>query len=206
MQDENEVNGSRTTDWTWLLACAAISGLASFLRFFALEMRPLHHDEGVNGHFLTSLFREGVYKYDPANYHGPTLYYLTLPFTKLFGLDTIPVRASVAIWGILIVVLAFYLRRYIGRIGALFAALFLEISPGMVYFSRYFIHEIFFVFLALGLVLSMAFFIEQKKPGPGAVIWIALTLLVCFFPTTLNLSAAVAKGNETLFWVISIAI
>jgi len=206
MQDENEVNGSRTTDWTWLLACAAISGLASFLRFFALEMRPLHHDEGVNGHFLTSLFREGVYKYDPANYHGPTLYYLTLPFTKLFGLDTIPVRASVAIWGILIVVLAFYLRRYIGRIGALFAALFLAISPGMVYFSRYFIHEIFFVFLALGLVLSMAFFIEQKKPGAGAVIWMVLILLACFFPSTLNLSSAIAKENQALFWVISIAI
>ena len=206
MQDEDEVNGSRTIDWTWLFACAVITGLASFLRFFALEMRPLHHDEGVNGHFLTSLFRDGVYKYDPANYHGPTLYYLTLPFTKLFGLETVPVRASVAIWGILIVVLAFYLRRYIGRIGALFAALFLAISPGMVYFSRYFIHEIFFVFLALGLVLAMALFIEQKKPGAGAVIWMALILLACFFPSALNLSSAVAKENVTLFWVISITI
>src|SRR4030095_4524638 len=206
MQNENEINGSRTTDWRCLLACVAITGLASFLRFFALEMKPLHHDEGVNGHFLTSLFRDGVYEYDPANYHGPTLYYLTLPFTKLFGFETVPVRVSVAVWGVLIVVLAFYLRRYIGRIGALFAALFLAISPGMVYFSRYFIHEMFFVFLALALVLSMALFLEQKKPGPGAIAWMVLLLLVCFFPSTLNLSSAIAKENETLFWVISIAI
>ena len=206
MQDGNETNGSRPRDWVWLLSCAGITALATFLRFFALEMKPLHHDEGVNGHFLTSLFREGVYKYDPGNYHGPTLYYLTLPFTKLFGLETLPVRWSVAVWGVLIVVLAFYLRRYIGRIGSLFAALFLAISPGMVYFSRYYIHEIFFVFLALGLVLSMAFFLEHKRPGPGAIAWMVLVLLACFFPSTLNLSSAIASGNETMFWVTSVAI
>jgi uncharacterized protein (TIGR03663 family) len=206
MQDNNETHTPRVTDWTWLLACGAITALASFLRFFALEMRPLHHDEGVNGHFLMALFREGAYKYDPANYHGPTLYYLTLPFTKLLGLETIPVRASVAIWGVLIVVLAFYLRRYIGRIGSLFAALFLAISPGMVFLSRYFIHEIFFVFLALGTVLAVAFFLEHKKPGWGAIVWMSLLLLVCFFPSTLNLSSAIAKENETMFWVISVAV
>ena len=201
-----QVESSRPVDWVWFVSCTAITALATFLRFFALEIKPFHHDEGVNGHFLTALFRQGVYKYDPGNYHGPTLYYLTLPFTKLFGLETLPVRWSVAVWGVLIVVLAFYLRRYIGRIGSLFAALFLAISPGMVYFSRYYIHEIFFVFLALGLVLSMALFLEQKKPGPGAIAWMVLLLLACFFPTTLNLSSAIAKENETMFWVISIAI
>ena len=195
----------RPRDWVWFLCCGVITALAVFVRFFGLGLRPLHHDEGVNGFFLTSLFRDGVYKYDPANYHGPTLYYLTLPFVKLFGLETLPVRWSVAIWGVLIVVLAFFLRRYIGRIGSLFAALFLALSPGMVYFSRYFIHEIFFVFLALALAVAAAFFIEQRKPGPFAVFWMALLLLVCFFPSTLNLSAAVAKDNETLFWVMSVA-
>ncbi|HJS52472.1 MAG TPA: glycosyltransferase family 39 protein [Pyrinomonadaceae bacterium] len=205
-RENEQVENARPMDWVWFLSCAAITALAIFLRFFALEIKPLHHDEGVNGHFLTALFQEGVYRYDPGNYHGPTLYYLTLPFTKLFGLETLPVRWSVAVWGVLIVVLAFYLRRYIGRIGSLFAALFLAISPGMVYFSRYYIHEIFFVFLALGLVLAVAFFLEQKKPGVGAIIWIALLLLACFFPSTLNLSSAIAKENETLFWVISIGI
>jgi predicted membrane-bound mannosyltransferase len=61
-------------DVPWLASCAAIVALATFMRFFALAMRPLHHDEGVNGHFLTNLFSDGVYKYDTANYHGPTLY------------------------------------------------------------------------------------------------------------------------------------
>src|SRR5687767_2101445 len=127
-------------DVVWLAGCAAITAAAAFLRFFQLGLKPFHHDEGVNGWFLTNLFRDGLYKYDPANYHGPTLYYISLAFAEVFGLETVPVRWSVAIWGVLIVVLAFYLRPYIGQVGALAAAAFLAISPGMVYISRYFIH------------------------------------------------------------------
>ena len=50
-----------------------------------LALKPLHHDEGVNGFFLTNLFRDGVYKYDPANYHGPTLYYIALRLPNYSG-------------------------------------------------------------------------------------------------------------------------
>src|SRR5687767_104163 len=108
------------TDYLWILCCALITAVASFLRFFWLELKPLHHDEGVNGYFLTTLFRSGDYKYDPANYHGPDLYYLALAFTKTFGLNTLSIRASVAIFGVLTVVLAFFLRKYIGKTGSLF--------------------------------------------------------------------------------------
>src|ERR1051325_10472802 len=126
MKDEDELLDSEveskesesSRDWFWFASCGAITLLAAILRFVALSLKPLHHDEGVNGFFLTNLFRNGDYKYDPANYHGPTLYYIALVFAKLFGLETVPVRASVAIWGVLIVVLCFYLRPYIGKAGA----------------------------------------------------------------------------------------
>src|SRR5579883_898694 len=58
----------------WQIACAAVLILAALLRLLWLTMKPFHHDEGVNGFFMTSLFRDGHYRYDPANYHGPTLY------------------------------------------------------------------------------------------------------------------------------------
>src|SRR5688500_20372951 len=116
-------------DFLWLASCVAITAVAAFLRFFQLGLKPFHHDEGVNGFFLTSLFREGVYKYDPANYHGPTLYYITLAFAEVFGLETVLVRWSVAVWGVVIVVLAFYLRDYIGRVWALSSAAFLARRP-----------------------------------------------------------------------------
>ncbi len=191
-------------DTGWLIACALVTAVATGLRFVMLGLKPFHHDEGVNGWFLTTLFREGVYKYDPANYHGPTLYYISLAFANVFGLETIPLRWSVAIWGVLTVVLAFWLRRYIGRNGSLFAALFLGLSPGMVYISRYFIHEIFFVFLALAVVIAIIQFIERERAGWFAIGWTALILLVCFFPSTLQLSSLLANDGTTSLTIIRV--
>lgn len=201
VEEQEKMYNVHQNDIVWFASCALITTVATFLRFFWLGLKPFHHDEGVNGWFLTNLFRDGVYKYDPANYHGPTLYYITLGFVEVFGLDTIPVRWSVAVWGVLIIVLAFYLKRYIGRNGSLFAALFLALSPGMVFISRYFIHEIFFVFLGLGFVLAVLFFIEKEKAGPGAIAWMALILFVCFLPSALNVSSAFTSDPTTL-WIL----
>lgn len=195
---------SRKADLVWLVSCALITGAATFLRFFWLTLKPLHHDEGVNGWFLTTLYNDGVYKYDPANYHGPTLYYISLAFAKVFGLTTTSVRASVAIWGVLIVILTFFLRPYLGKIGSLFAALFLALSPAMVYISRYFIHEMFFVFASFGVVLAIVFFIEKRKAGPFAIAWTVLLLLVCFVPSTLKLATMLGRDNETAVWAFRI--
>lgn len=190
------------SDRAWLICGILITAIAAILRFYDLALKPLHHDEGVNGFFLTTLFRDGSYHYDPANYHGPTLYYIALAFSKVFGLETIPARASVAIFGVLTVVLALYLKRYIGRIGSLIAALFIALSPGLVFISRYFIHETFFVFLSLGLVIAVLLFMENRPVGFGAVFWIVLLLLVCFLPSTLNLANVIARSSgENTIWM-----
>ena len=197
-QTEN-VESDKTDIW-WLVCCGIITVLAFVLRFAKLEMRALHHDEGVNSFFLTTLFREGVYKYDPANYHGPDLYYLALAVTKIFGLNTLSIRGSVAIFGVLIVVLTFFLKNYIGKFGSLFAALFLALSPGMVYISRYFIHEILFVFFSYTIVLAILFFIERRKAGIFAIGWMVLVLLICFLPSVLNLASTIGGTSATAVW------
>ena len=203
MPEQEEPNETKRTDIVWLVSCGLITAVAAFLRFFWLGLKPFHHDEGVNGWFLTNLFRDGVYKYDPANYHGPSLYYITLGFVDVFGLDTNPVRWSVAIWGVAMVVLAFYLRPYIGKIGALATAMFLALSPGMVFISRYFIHEIFFVFLALAFVLAILFFIDNnKKAGPGAIAWLALILFVCLIPPAMRIAPLIAGDSTALLWAV----
>ncbi|MCA1589212.1 MAG: hypothetical protein LC734_02240, partial [Acidobacteria bacterium] len=117
MNEEKEnstAEDSARFDTVWLASCVLVTLLATALRFALLALRPLHHDEGVNGWFLTNLFRDGTYKYDPSNYHGPTLYYISLAFVEAFGLNTWAIRSSVAVWGVATVVLAFFLRRYIG--------------------------------------------------------------------------------------------
>ncbi len=196
----------KNTDFGWLIGCAVVTAAAIFWRFWQLELKPLHHDEGVNSFFLTTLFREGVYKYDPANYHGPDLYYFALAASKMFGLNTISIRGSVAIFGVLTVVLTFFLKDYIGKIGSLTAALFIALSPGMVYISRYFIHEILFVFFSFGIVLGVLYFIEKRKAGVFAITAMTLLLLVCFLPTALNLAAMIGKNNETFLWTLRLGL
>ncbi|HXH70818.1 MAG TPA: glycosyltransferase family 39 protein, partial [Pyrinomonadaceae bacterium] len=195
-----------TLDFPWLIGCVAITAIAAFLRFYWLELKPLHHDEGVNGFFLITLFRDGIYKYDPSNYHGPTLYYIALAFTKMFGLNTISIRASVAIFGVLTVVLAFFLKDYIGKIGSLAAALFLALSPGMVFISRYFIHELLFVFFSFGIVLGVLFFVEKRRAGVFAIATMAFLLLVCFLPNVLSLANTFGEENATLTWFVRIGL
>ena len=196
----------KNTDFIWLIGCLAVTAIAAFWRFWQLELKPLHHDEGVNSFFLTTLFREGVYKYDPANYHGPDLYYFALAAAKMFGLNTYSIRGSVAIFGVLTVVLAFFLKDYIGKIGSLAAGLFIALSPGMVYISRYFIHEILFVFFSFGIVLGVLYFIEKRKAGVWAIAAMTLLLLVCFLPTALNLAGTIGKGNESFIWALRLGL
>ena len=133
----------------------AVLVLALALRFQDLSLRPFHHDEGVNGFFLTRLVREGAFKYDPSNYHGPTLYYLTLPLVALLGLSDDALRGTTALFGSLTVLVLFRFLRPRGGVFAVTAMALLATSPGAVFYSRYFIHEALFVAFTL-LVLASA--------------------------------------------------
>jgi uncharacterized protein (TIGR03663 family) len=155
----------------WWIASLTILASAAFIRLYALGLKPMHHDEGVNGFFLTKLYNSGIYNYDPSNYHGPTLYYFALIPTKLnallfggSGLSTVGVRLVPAIFGIATVWLALRLRRNIGTIGALTAAALIAFSPGDVYISRYFIHEAHFVFFTLAIVVAALRYYESADP------------------------------------------
>ena len=160
----------------WLIAGASILVVAAVLRFYDLDLVPLHHDEGVNGNFLVRLVREGYYHYDPAKYHGPTLYYFAaiLPWLLRFlsgqhaqntyGLTTTAIRFVPALFGLATVGLVFALRRNLGTIATLTAAGLLAISPGAVYLSRYFIHETLFVFFTLAIVVAALKYFETTRP------------------------------------------
>jgi uncharacterized protein (TIGR03663 family) len=167
----------------WRIGVIAIFLIAAVLRLYDLNLVPLHHDEGVNGNFLVRLVREGAYNYDPANYHGPTLYYFSaiIPWiTKLlfgntardnYGLTTFTIRLVPVVFGLATIGLIFLLRKRLGSIAALAAGLLLAISPGAVYLSRYFIHETLFVFFTFGIVVAALRFYDECNPAylvPGA--------------------------------------
>ena len=87
----------------------AIVVLAAVLRFPALDLRPMHADEAVQAAKFARLLERGRYEYDPREYHGPTLSYLTLITARVQGaaryadLDEITLRSVPAAAGVLLV-------------------------------------------------------------------------------------------------------
>ncbi|MBK9767741.1 MAG: hypothetical protein IPP63_12360 [Chloracidobacterium sp.] len=65
----------------------------------------------------------------------------------------------------------------------------------MVYISRYFIHEMFFVFCSLAVVVAVLLFIDRRKSGIFANVWMVIVLLTAFLPSALNLAAALGGEN-----------
>ncbi|HKN47049.1 MAG TPA: flippase activity-associated protein Agl23, partial [Candidatus Polarisedimenticolia bacterium] len=144
---------------SWILAVAAGAP-----RLVGLGLRPLHHDEGTNWIFLLRLLREGIYQYDPANYHGPLFYYLGILPLALFRPTPATLRIVPALLGTALAPLAWCLRGEIGRTGALAAGLLLAFSPSLVYYSRDAIHEIELVFLTLLLAVAV---LRALRSGRG---------------------------------------
>lgn len=149
----------------WFIPIAlGILLLAAALRLPELALNPFHHDEGVNGFFTTNLVRDGLYRYDPANYHGPSLYYFAFVSEILFGLTTEAMRFVPVVFGIVLVGLVFPLRPYLGAVPVLVAGALLAVSPGAVYVSRYFIHETLVVAFSLALVVAAVFYLDRRQP------------------------------------------
>ena len=153
--NEPNITTNRKAELISTLAYVLAIIAAIVLRFYLLDIKPLHHDEGVNSHFLLNLARSGKYAYDPTNYHGPTLYYFSLLTLTLFGESETVLRAYPAICGVLTVALMWGLRRGLGLIGTPVAAWSLALSPGLVYFSRDFIHESSFGFFTVGIIVCI---------------------------------------------------
>lgn len=154
LTDSQATSRQAVRSLAWLAAAGVVLIVAAWVRLYALELRPLHHDEGVNAYFMMQFLKEGKYHYDPANYHGPVLYYLAYVIARLQGLTVTAMRMGPALCGVATVWLALCLRRYVGTVGALAAAALLALSPGAVYMSRYFIHESLFVFFTFAVIVA----------------------------------------------------
>jgi uncharacterized protein (TIGR03663 family) len=137
----------------------AIMAGATVLRLVALGAKPPHFDEGVNGWFLDQMAETGAYHYDPANYHGPFHFYLLYIFYALMGRTTWALRLPVALVSVLCVWLVLRFEAFLPRPLCRLAALAMALSPAMVFYGRYAIHEtelafflLLFVWGAAGLV------------------------------------------------------
>lgn len=146
-------------DCLWFgLGIAVLVAGALAVRLPRLEQRPMHADE-ANQAFKTGILLEtGVYRYDPHEHHGPSLYWFTLPSLWLSGADRFAVstaweyRVVPVVFGVGVIALLALVADGLGRGPALVAGLLAAVSPAMVFYSRYYIQEallVFFTFAAM---------------------------------------------------------
>src|SRR5262249_10387753 len=113
----------------------------------------------------------------------------TLFFGKA-GLSTFAIRLVPALFGVGIVWLVLSLRRELGNAGSLVAAALAAVSSAFVYYSRYFIHEILFVFFSLAIVVCVLRFRQTSQTR-----YLMLAAL-----------SAALLGTTKETWVITVAV
>ncbi len=123
--------------------------------FYDLGARVMSHDESLHTLYSWNLYAGKGYRHDPLM-HGPFLFHITALMYFLFGDNDFTARIATAAFGVALVILPYWFRPWLGRIGALATAVMILISPGLLYYSRYIRHDIFIsVWTAL---MVLAFF------------------------------------------------
>lgn len=152
----------------WLsILFAAVAALT--LRLPRLQQRPMHGDEAVHAFKFGRLLEEGYYRYDPNEYHGPTLNYLTLIPAWLSGITTykdlseFTLRIVPVVFGVLLVVLVWLVADGLGKSAAIAAAIATAISPAFVFYSRYYIHEVLLAFFTFGVIASGYRYLKSRN-------------------------------------------
>jgi uncharacterized protein (TIGR03663 family) len=153
-------------DWTpWLIVA-----FGAFLRILLLGIKPAHFDEGINGWFVDQMTKNGFYRYDPTNYHGPLHFYVLFLSQTLFGRNLWALRMPVVLVSTGCIYLALKFEIFFGRNIARLAALAMAVSPGFIFYGRYSIHE---VWLLLFTMLFLFGLLGLWKFGTTKYLWFA---------------------------------
>jgi uncharacterized protein (TIGR03663 family) len=199
---------ARLQRWSPIIAVIVIAAAALVFRLPKLTLRPLHNDEAVNTIKYKELHQTGRFKYDPHEYHGPTLYYLTAPLVRLSGAKTFadttetPYRLVPLVFSIALILLTLALRKELGPAGIIFAALYDAASPALTFHSRYYIHETLLVFFTAAALISGWRLFTTRKLLWSLPTGLSLGLMWATKETWI-LPLAAAGGGIILTWLWS---
>ena len=114
--------------------------------------------------------KNGFYKYDPTNYHGPLHFYVLFLSESLFGRNIWALRLPVVLVSIGCVWLSLKFEPFVGRNVSRMAALAMAVSPGFVFYGRYSIHEVWLVFFSMMFIFGL---LGLWKFGTTNYLWFA---------------------------------
>lgn len=144
------------TAWLVLLLVAAIS------RFADLGARSMSHDESEHAWFAYNLYSGAGYQHSPV-YHGPFVYHVLALFFLIFGDSTVMARVPTALFGLGAILLIWSMRRWLGKLGAFFAATLVTLSPAILQYSRHTRHDIYAIFWALLFIVAVFSYLERGQ-------------------------------------------
>ena len=167
----------------------------------------MHGDEAVQAIKFGDLLEKGFYAYDPYEFHGPTLNYLTLisarisSAAKLTEASEFTLRIVPVFFGIMLVLLVFLMTDGLGRGAAVFAAILAAISPAMVFYSRYYIHETLLVCFTFGAIICGYRYSQSKS-----VKWILLTGVFLGLMHATKETCIIAFGSMALALLLTLLV
>ena len=141
--------------FAFLIVLVLLTAGAFLLRSPFRGIRPFHADESVHAVKFRDIWEHGRYRYDPNEFHGPTLYYAALPIVKWFHRQNFAdtregdYRLVTVFFGAALIPLFALFANGIGKRAVLIAGLFCAVSPAFVFYSRYYIQEIPLAFFTL---------------------------------------------------------
>jgi len=174
-----------STKWptTCCILILAVTIIAVALRLPRLQQRPMHGDEAVHAVKFGELLEKNFYRYNPDEYHGPTLNYFTLIPAWLSGihkfkdLSEFTLRIVPVFFGLLLVLMPLMLLGGLGRSATIIAAVMTAISPAFVFYGRYYIQEILLVCFTFGVITCGYRYTQRKNVGWALLTGIFLGLM-----------------------------
>src|SRR3989338_9791399 len=106
--------------------------LALISRLILLDLRPLHHDEGVNYFFAKQIINTGTFKYDPLNYHGPVYFFLIFISFIILGISEFSLRLPSVIAGITLILTILTIKTK-QNFNKYLALIFIILSPSIFF-------------------------------------------------------------------------
>ncbi len=137
--------------------------LAAILtRFWRLGDRVMSHDESLHTYFSWLLSVGRGFQHTPLM-HGPFLFHINALIYSLFGADDFTARISTAAFGVVLILLPWTLRRWLGRTGALVTSFMLLISPMVLYHARYIRDESYDIVWVLLILWATFAYLRDKR-------------------------------------------
>jgi len=171
-----------------LIPYLMLAAVALGMRLWDLGSRAMSHDESLHVFYSWGLAQGNGYEHNPLM-HGPFQFFGNALNFILFGDSDFTARLLPVLFGAALVLLPFFLRRYLGRWGALVVATLLAFSPTLLYFSRYARNDIYIAFWTLLLVICIWRYIAERK---ARYLYIGATALSLSFCTKENSYITVA--------------